>query len=164
MEKSVNKPTSAFMAASWASLILGVSAYALGLWNSEMMLNEKGYYLITLLFGLFSAISLQKTVRDKMEGIEVTSLYFNMCWFAVVASLSFLSIGLWNAELLLSEKGFYGMSYVLSLFASIAVQKNVRDIAGDSENLEKTDSVKKRFFDRKSLNADDTDVNSSNRD
>ena len=99
-----------------------------------------------------------------MEGIEVTSLYFNMCWVAVVASLSFLSIGLWNAELLLSEKGFYGMSYVLSLFASIAVQKNVRDMAGDSDSSEKTDSVKKRFFDRKSSNADDTDVNSLNSD
>jgi len=38
-----------------------------------------------------------------------------------------LIIGLWNADLGLSEKGFYGMSFTLSLFAAIAVQKNTRD-------------------------------------
>ncbi len=32
-----------------------------------------------------------------------------------------------NAELLLSEKGFYAMAYLLSGFAAITVQKNVRD-------------------------------------
>jgi hypothetical protein len=28
-----------------------------------------------------------------------------------------------------SEKGFYAMSFVLSLFAAVTVQKNVRDLA-----------------------------------
>mgnify|MGYP000691374766 CR=1 FL=1 len=32
-----------------------------------------------------------------------------------------------NAELLLSEKGFYTMAYLLSGFAAITVQKNVSD-------------------------------------
>ena len=40
-----------------------------------------------------------------------------------------LTVGLWNATLAASEKGFYAMSFVLSLFASVAVQKNVRDNA-----------------------------------
>jgi uncharacterized membrane protein YiaA len=39
-----------------------------------------------------------------------------------------LVIGLWNADLFLSEKGFYGMAFTLSLFAAIAVQKNIRDV------------------------------------
>ena len=34
-----------------------------------------------------------------------------------------------NATLALSEKGFFAMSFVLALFAIIAVQKNVRDVA-----------------------------------
>ena len=38
-----------------------------------------------------------------------------------------MSIGLWNAELTLAEKGFYSMAYLLSLFAAITVQKNTRD-------------------------------------
>ncbi|MFT4838531.1 MAG: putative membrane protein YiaA, partial [Oleispira sp.] len=33
-----------------------------------------------------------------------------------------------------SEKGFYGMSFLLSLFAAIAVQKNTRDVAFIDEN------------------------------
>ena len=31
-------------------------------------------------------------------------------------------------DLALSEKGFYGMSFTLALFAAIAVQKNTRDL------------------------------------
>ncbi|MBF3543084.1 hypothetical protein ISG10_36270, partial [Burkholderia pseudomallei] len=33
-----------------------------------------------------------------------------------------------NATLLLSEKGFYAMSFALALFGSVAVQKNTRDL------------------------------------
>lgn len=44
-------------------------------------------------------------------------------------SVILIAVGLWNATLELSEKGFYAMSFVLSLFAAVAVQKNVRDLA-----------------------------------
>jgi uncharacterized membrane protein YiaA len=40
-----------------------------------------------------------------------------------------LAVGLWNAKLQPSEKGFYAMGFVLALFAAVAVQKNVRDLA-----------------------------------
>ncbi len=44
-------------------------------------------------------------------------------------------MGLYNAEMLLSEKGFYGMAYTLSLFAIVVMQKNIRD-----SQLEETSS------------------------
>jgi uncharacterized membrane protein YiaA len=94
-----------------------------------MLLNEKGYYFTILMYGLFSAISLQKSVRDRLEGIAVTGLYFGLAWISLGLSILLLVVGLWNAELTSSEKGFYAMSFVLSLFAAIAVQKNVRDMA-----------------------------------
>lgn len=121
------KPTPAFIGASWISLFAGVISYCVGLWNSDMLLNEKGYYFTILLFGLFSAISVQKSVRDRMEGVGVTDLYYGISWFSALSAILLLLIGLWNADLLLSEKGFYGMAYTLSLFASITVQKNTRD-------------------------------------
>ena len=92
-----------------------------------MQLNEKGYYFTVLMFGLFSAVSLQKAVRDQLEGIPVTGIYYGISWFSTLLSILLLVIGLWNATLLLSEKGFYGMSFMLALFGSIAVQKNIRD-------------------------------------
>ena len=121
------KPTPAFIGASWVVFFTGVISYCIGLWNSDMQLNERGYYFTILLFGLFSAISVQKSVRDRLEGFEVTDLYYSISWFAALSAILLLIIGLWNADLLLSEKGFYGMSYLLSLYASIAVQKNTRD-------------------------------------
>jgi uncharacterized membrane protein YiaA len=110
-------------------LALGTVVYMIGLWNSNMELNEQGYYLTVFLFGLFAAVSLQKAVRDRAEDIPVTGLYIGIAWFALLASLVLLAVGLWNADLLLSEKGFYGVSFAMSLFAVIAVQKNVRDLA-----------------------------------
>lgn len=122
------KPTSAFIGASWFTLIIAITSYCVGLWNADMQLNEKGYYFTILLFGLFSVISLQKAVRDRLEGIPITEIYYGLSWFATVASILLLIIGLWNADLFLSEKGFYGMSFLLSIFSAITVQKNTRDI------------------------------------
>ena len=129
MTPTIQPPTSAYVGASWAALFIGVMAYLIVLWNAEMMLNEKGYYLAVLILGLYAAISLQKTIRDKNEGIPTSDLYYSISWVALAASLILMVVGLWNAELLLSEKGFYTMSYILSLFAVITIQKNTRDLA-----------------------------------
>jgi len=122
------KPTAAFIGASWSVLLIAVTSYCIGLWNADMQLNEKGYYFTILLFGLFSVISLQKAVRDRLEGIPITEIYYSLSWFSTIAAIVLLIIGLWNADLFLSEKGFYGMSFLLSVFSAIAVQKNTRDI------------------------------------
>lgn len=121
------KPTSAFVTASWSGTAVGFLAYIIGLWRSDMLLNEKGYYLTLLLFGLFTAITVQKNVRDKLEGIKISDLYYSISWIGLICAITFLVIGLWNATLLPSEKGFFTMAFILSLFSAITVQKNVRD-------------------------------------
>ena len=122
-----HKPSTAFIAASWVALLLGAAAYLIGLFNATMALNEKGYYLTLLLFGLFAAVSLQKTVRDRLEGVPVTGLYAGLCWLSMAITIVLMGVGLYNAQLALSEKGFYGMAFLLALFATVAIQKNVRD-------------------------------------
>ena len=123
------KPSNAFIGASWVGLLAGGTSFCVGLWNATMTLSEKGFYFTVLMYGLYSAISLQKAVRDQLEGIKVTTLYYGISWFSTILALVLLVIGLWNASLTSSEKGFYGMSFALSLFAAVAVQKNIRDIA-----------------------------------
>lgn len=125
---STARPSAAFIAASWFALVAGMAGFVIGLWNATMALNEKGYYFTVLMFGLFAAISLQKTVRDQLEKIPVTRLYYLLAWFATLLAVALLLVGLWNATLTLSEKGFYGMAFLLALFGAIAVQKNTRDM------------------------------------
>ncbi|MGE7693805.1 inner membrane protein YiaA [Lysinibacillus sp. NPDC094177] len=127
-ERKEGEPTPAFKGASWAALLVGVASYLIGLFNATMQLNEKGYYFAVLVFGLYSAISLQKAVRDKDEGIPVTNIYYGISWFALIVSIALMAIGLYNAgSIVFSEKGFYGMAFVLSLFSAITIQKNIRD-------------------------------------
>ncbi len=127
------KTSNAFIAASWVAMGTGIIGYLIGLFRAEMLLNEKGYYFTVLMFGLFSVVSLQKSVRDRLEGIPVTDLYYGICWFATLLSIVLLVIGLWNATLLPSEKGFYAFSFLLSLFGAIAVQKNTRDVLASKD-------------------------------
>jgi uncharacterized membrane protein YiaA len=129
MKPQIQKPTQTFLIASWVALLIGITAYLVGLWNSAMQFNEKGYYFTLIMYGLFAAVSLQKSVRDRLEGIPVTNVYFAACSASLVLSILLLFFGLWNAELASSEKGFFAMSFVLSLFATVTVQKNVRDVA-----------------------------------
>ncbi|WP_343856547.1 inner membrane protein YiaA [Aliiglaciecola litoralis] len=129
----IQGPTKSFSLAAIAALLIGAGAYGIGLFNAPMELNEKGYYLITLLYGLFSMVSLQKTIRDKAEGIATSALYGILSWGSSAIAIAMLVIGLINADLLLSEKGFFGMAYTLALFAAVTVQKNVRDIQALAE-------------------------------
>ena len=117
------KPSAAFVGASWFALGVGMAGYLIGLWRSEMLLNEKGFYFTVLMYGLFSVVSLQKSVRDRLEGIPVTDLYYGISWFSTLLAIVLLAVGLWNAALLPSEKGFYAFAFLLGLFGAIAVQK-----------------------------------------
>jgi len=124
---SLQKPTTAFVFASWTAVATGILGFMIGLWQADIQLTEKYYYVTVLLFGLFAVVSLQKSVRDRLEGIKVTDIYYGICWFGVLISLTLLTAGLISADLLPSEKGFYAFAYLLGLFGAITVQKNTRD-------------------------------------
>jgi uncharacterized membrane protein YiaA len=59
MYPETQKTSFAFLAASWIALAVGLLAYLIGLWNASMQLNEKGYYFVVLMYGLFAAVSVQ---------------------------------------------------------------------------------------------------------
>lgn len=126
------KPSAAFVGASWVALGAGMLGFLIGLGRADMQLNEKGFYFTVLMYGLFSAVSVQKSVRDRLEGIHVTDIYYGLSWFSTIVAITLLVIGLWNASILPSEKGYYAFSFLLALFGAIAVQKNTRD-SGVSE-------------------------------
>ena len=129
MNSVSSQPVSnAFAVSSLAAMTVGTVGYLVGLWNAEMEMNEKGFYFTILAFGMYSAVSIQKCVRDRIEGIKVSPIYLGLSWTAIATAIGLLVIGLYNANTLaLSEKGFYGIAYVLCIFTAVTVQKNTRD-------------------------------------
>lgn len=97
----------AYTVASMAAMAVGTLGYLIGLWNAEIELNEKGFYFTILAFGMYSAISIQKCVRDRLENLPVSQIYYGISWLAIATAISLLVIGLYNATTLaLSEKAF----------------------------------------------------------
>jgi uncharacterized membrane protein YiaA len=127
--QTINQPSPIFVLASWIALGVGFFSYLIALWNASIELNEKGYYFALLIFGLFAAVSLQKSLRDRIEGVAVTNSYLWLCWGVFLTAVFLLIIGLLNSSMLLSEKGFYAIAFFLTLYASITVQKNIRDLS-----------------------------------
>ncbi|HEY4292925.1 inner membrane protein YiaA [Luteibacter sp.] len=127
MSTTTQRPSPAFVGASWLALVAGMVTFFAGLWRSDMQSNEKGYYFAVIMYGLFAAVSVQKAVRDRLQNIPVTAIYYGLAWASLLIAITLLVVGLFNATLTSSEKGFYAMSFALSLFAAIAVQKNTRD-------------------------------------
>ncbi|MEM7162189.1 MAG: inner membrane protein YiaA [Bacteroidota bacterium] len=123
----VQKTSKAFVGASWAATAIGKIGFIAGLLRSGLSFNEKGFFFTVLLFGMFSVISLQKAVRDRLEKIPVSNIYYGICWVVTIISGILLTAGLIQIELLPSEKGFYAFAFVLSLFGAVAIQKNTRD-------------------------------------
>lgn len=122
-------PSAAFIGVSWLALVTGITAFGIGLYNAQLPMTDKGLYLTLLLYGLFAAVAVQKSVRDRLENVPVSMLFYGLAWASVITVITLLTIVLWNADLLRSEKGFYAMAFALSMFAAVAVQKNVRDTA-----------------------------------
>jgi uncharacterized membrane protein YiaA len=44
MKARIQKPTGAFVAAAWIALLAGMASFVFGLWNSNLQLNEKGFF------------------------------------------------------------------------------------------------------------------------
>ena len=124
----VFRSTPAFVATGYIAVAIGILGYLIGLWNYEMSLSEKGFYATLLPFGLFGVIALQKSVRDRAEGVPVTSFFLVLSGVATGISILLLMIGLFNAAWDLTDKGFFGLAFLMSLFSVIVIQKNVRDI------------------------------------
>lgn len=141
MAVAYQKPSGAFIGASWVALMVGSLTYMIALWNSPMPMYEQGFYFTVLMYGLFACVSLQKAVRDRLEGIPVTGIYYGLAWLSVGLTILLLLTGLWNAKMPMADKGLYGIAFLMSLFAAIAVQKNTRDAKlADDPNAASADS------------------------
>jgi uncharacterized membrane protein YiaA len=128
------KPSFAFVTLSWIASLAGVVLYGSMLFNSSALTwSDKNFFTAILVFAVYAAISVQKIVRDRLEGVPFTNLYYGVSWLAVIVAIGLFVNGLFNVNISLSERGFYGMAMLLTLFGAIAIQKNTRDLAAPAQ-------------------------------
>jgi uncharacterized membrane protein YiaA len=103
---------------------------------SNPKLFEKGFFSVfietrfrpnTNAYESLKSSGFMKNLKNSTIEEKLSSYYFLMEGVLFVEGKFNSSTQLSEASL--SEKGFYGMSFTLSLFAAIAVQKNTRDVA-----------------------------------
>lgn len=59
------------MCATWGVVVIGLLSYCIGLWNSSMELNEKGYYFSILLMGIYAVIFYRKLLEIKLKMLKL---------------------------------------------------------------------------------------------
>ncbi|WP_201318070.1 YiaA/YiaB family inner membrane protein [Paenibacillus sp. EPM92] len=70
--------TTAFTGMSYIGLLIGYAMFFIGLYNAPFELNVKGYYIAVVLLISYSAIGVQKVIRDNVEDKEILGdLEFN---------------------------------------------------------------------------------------
>jgi uncharacterized membrane protein YiaA len=69
--KHRRRNTQAFTGMSYAGLIIGYAMFLIGLFNADFELNVKGYYIAVVLLISYSAIGVQKVVRDNAEDNDI---------------------------------------------------------------------------------------------
>lgn len=67
IQRHRRRNTPAFTALSYFTLAIGVFMFIVGLYNADMALNEKGYYIAVMFLVAVGAILTQKVTRDNAE-------------------------------------------------------------------------------------------------
>lgn len=122
------RPSSLYRNITVTWFIGTIAAYCIGLYNAELLLSEKGLYLMLLVMSVFTVVSVQKNIRDKLESIPVSEAMHKAAYGVLGLSLTVFAVSINNVELSLSEKGFFIISFLSSLYTSLVIQKNVRDL------------------------------------
>jgi len=71
LQKHRRRNTVAFTVLSYFTLVAGVLLFCIGLYNADMELNEKGYYIAVMLLVAVGSILTQKVVRDNAEDDDI---------------------------------------------------------------------------------------------
>ncbi|HEY9578008.1 MAG TPA: YiaA/YiaB family inner membrane protein [Pseudobacillus sp.] len=71
MQKYRRRNTTAFTVLAYFTLFAGVFLFSIGLYNADMQLNEKGYYIAVMILVAVGAILTQKVTRDNAEDNEI---------------------------------------------------------------------------------------------
>ncbi|MCI2255862.1 YiaA/YiaB family inner membrane protein [Domibacillus sp. 8LH] len=71
MQRYRRRNTPAFTFLAYFTFIAGVALFSIGLFNADMELNEKGYYIAVMILVAVGAILTQKVTRDNAEDNEI---------------------------------------------------------------------------------------------
>jgi uncharacterized membrane protein YiaA len=126
----VPPPSSAYQGVSWLALIIGTTVFAVAAWYSEGLTPSDRFFLFSAaLFGLFAAVAASKAVRDRSEGIPISTLFYGLSWVAAITPVLLVAyyFAFYTAIPEASRWNLF-TAYCLSFFAAVSISKNTRDL------------------------------------
>lgn len=127
---AVPPPSGAYQGVSWAALVIGLGVFAVAAWYSEGLTAADRFFLYcAALFGLFAAIAASKAVRDRSEGVPISSLFYGLSWVAAVTPIVLVAY-YFAFYTTIAEASRWNLftAYCLSFFAAVSISKNTRDL------------------------------------
>lgn len=123
------KPSPVFIGASWLVMAFAAIAFTLVLYDLATETTVKGFYAMVVLFAMFGVVALSKSVRDKVEGIPVSPAFYGLSFAAVAIPAVALILMLIFSDFAIATRWLIFICAVLLVYATAAVQKNIRDLA-----------------------------------
>lgn len=127
----VPPPTGAWQGVSWFAFGLGAVVFLYSVWYAPGITVGERYFLYTAaLFSLYGCVGVSKVVRDRVEGIPVTPLFYGLSFVAAIAPFVLVAYNMvFDSTLPATTRALLGMAYALTAYATLGIAKNERDKA-----------------------------------
>ncbi|MBV8657490.1 MAG: hypothetical protein JO142_06675 [Burkholderiales bacterium] len=121
------RDTASWVLQVWASFALSVFACGYGVCNIPGQSLDRAFLLIGLVFTLFAAFALAKTIRDNRDRRVDTGPWVFMVWSGFAAAVGLTAWGLLRMPMGDWEKGYMLVAWLFLMSTVFTLAKTVRD-------------------------------------
>lgn len=123
---------------SWTMLLIAMLAFLVGVWNTDWVRMEKGYYTMVVWLIFISIFLTMKIYMDREQGIYHSFIYMGVATASTIASIIWGVVSISNTEWPLYLKAYFWLCIGLLAFATFIVSIEIRkreQVVLDNEEL-----------------------------
>ena len=111
----------------WLSFGIALFACSVGIIRLPGQDLDRAFLALGLLFCLFAAFAVAKTIRDNRDGEVDTKSWIMTVWVAFAAAVALTAWGLWRMNIPGAEKNYMMVSWLFLVSSTFTLAKTIRD-------------------------------------